>query len=183
VNHNKTIRRPKVGAFGNWALALWELFVRNPGGNCRYVLFQDDILAVKNLRLYLERCTYEKKYYYNLCTYPKNEELLADKNIKGWYQSNQKGQGAQALMFDRTAVVILLSSMKFCARPRDSGQRRDNIDGVVSRSFLKAGWKELVHYPSLVDHVVEGQKSTLRPYQQPKINIFPGEEFDASTLA
>jgi len=180
--YREVMRDPPIRAYGNWVLAMWELYMRDPGGRCRYIIFQDDILAVHGLRQYLEKLDYQKGCYYNLCTYPKNAELLNGKG-DGWHESNQKGLGAQALMFDRKAVIALLSTRRFCARPQEATRWWQNIDGVVSDCMKDAGWKELVHLPSLVTHVVEGQGSTLRRHQQPEITVFPGEDFDATGLS
>jgi hypothetical protein len=68
-----TFHYPAVRLYGNWILALWELFLRNPGAQ-RYALFQDDLLACTNLRQYLERVPYPKGGgYLNLFSSPANE--------------------------------------------------------------------------------------------------------------
>lgn len=64
-----TPRHPPVKAYGNWLLALAELFIRDPAAD-RYAIFQDDIIASKNLRKYLDRCTYPVRGYWNLYTLP-----------------------------------------------------------------------------------------------------------------
>ena len=38
-----TLRRPRIGAYGNWLLGLWELYLRNPTVD-RYAMFQDDVV-------------------------------------------------------------------------------------------------------------------------------------------
>src|ERR1700728_2616698 len=50
-------RCPKIGAYGNWVLGLWELLLRNPDAE-RFAMFQDDLIASKRLRQYLEGCPY-----------------------------------------------------------------------------------------------------------------------------
>src|SRR5689334_3053216 len=46
-------RWPRVKPFGNWVLALWELWLREPDAD-RWAIFQDDLVCVRNLRPYLE---------------------------------------------------------------------------------------------------------------------------------
>lgn len=48
-----TIRDKVIRTFGNWYLALHELFIREPHAD-RYAIFQDDISCGVNLREYLE---------------------------------------------------------------------------------------------------------------------------------
>src|SRR5688572_18985973 len=43
-----TARHPKVGAFGNWWLALHELYLRDPHAD-RYAIAQDDLVVCRGL--------------------------------------------------------------------------------------------------------------------------------------
>lgn len=171
----------RLGAYGNWLLALIELHVRHPKAD-RYAVFQDDITCVKNLRTYLEHCRYPSQGYWNLYTFMENEQLVG----KGWQQSvmrggsgvEQGGRGAQALCFSREAVNLLLRQPDIAANIQISKRR---IDGVVVDAMNKAGWREYVHGPSLVQHV--GVHSTVIDKTHTlKANTYPGEEFDALTL-
>jgi len=176
-----TARYPVVKTFANWVLALWELYVRNPVSRW-YILFQDDILACRNLRQYLERCSYPaRKAYFNLYTYPQNQECVPSPNYVGWYQSNQKGLGALALMFDRDAVIDLLSSDHMVTKPTDLNRGWEAVDGAVVVSLKNAGYREYVHMPSLVQHTGVGI-STMGKKKRSLAPSFPGENFDALKL-
>lgn len=69
--YEATFHDPKVNVFGNWALAAWELYLRNPSAQ-RYAIFQDDFVTYRNLRQYLESCPYPETGYLNLYTFPHN---------------------------------------------------------------------------------------------------------------
>lgn len=173
-----TARWPRIRGYGNWILALGELFLRDIRAQ-RYALFQDDIVAVRNLRSYLERApSWPAKGYGNLCTYPVNQELAQGR--KGWYPSNQLGKGAQALVFDRDAVIALLTHQHMITRALDAHRGWKSIDGGVVTAMKKAGYREYVHAPSLVYHT--GTISMLGNKPQPETAGFPGEAFDALDL-
>lgn len=152
-------RRSRLYAYGNWLLGLMELHLLNPQAD-RYVMFQDDIQLSQNLVPYLESIPYPDKGYCNLYTDSSNEPFATKK--VGWFLSNQKGKGAQALMFSREAVQRLLLNQhlvyKMTTNVKD--YRWKNIDGGVKEAMANQGWKEYVHNPSLVQHV--GKDTTLK---------------------
>ena len=94
---------------GNWVTALWALYTSDAEAD-RYAIFQDDCVAVRNLRQYLEACEYPETGYWNLYTFPENE-----RNKRGWYLSNQCGKGAVGLVFSSLAVRTLLASQHMVA--------------------------------------------------------------------
>lgn len=189
---------PPVGVAGNWWLSLVELFVRNPKAD-RYALFQDDLVCVQGLRTYLDSCPYPAKGYWNLFTMRDNEAVIKGKEPGTWHEASelqsgplyhgkkpQTGRGAVALVFDRNAVIELLSSRHLAERPLDECRGWRMVDGGVCTALNKAGIREYVHCPSLVDHT--GMMSTIghRPEYRglfPKPNriarSFPGVEIDA----
>ena len=169
-----TVRYPTVRAWGNWYLALWELYLRDPYADY-FALFQDDIQLCCNTREYLERSCKLEQAYYNLYTTPENQALAA--NRKGWYPSNQLGKGALALVFTRLGIHLLFKSGYLVDRPMDQHKGHKSIDGAVVSALKNAQWKEYVHNPSLVQHV--GKVSALGNYFLPIATTFPGEEFDA----
>lgn len=184
-----TQRSGPAKVFGNWVLALWELYVRNPVAD-RYAVFQDDIVVYRNLRQYLEAVPYPAKGYLNLYTEPRNE---ATAKAPGWQPSAQNGYGALALVFTRHAVINLLASDHMVMKPipADPTQLASQATGVLYRgehavdggivtSFMQRGWKEYVHNPSLVQHT--GLESSFRPAHFPQSTTFRGENFDALTL-
>lgn len=185
-----TIRDKNIRTFGNWILALMELYVREPHAD-RYVLFQDDIIACTNLREYLEHVKYPDAGYINLITYPQNDKekhrhavaMGIDANtMTGWYPSNQMGKGAQGLVFSRDAVLVLLSNHNILKRPQ-SAAGWQNIDGGINEAMKRAGYLEYVHTPSLITHMNEGTTmGNAHPQEQPPIQSFRGQNWDAMEI-
>jgi hypothetical protein len=184
-----TLRSPcGVRAFGNWALALWELHLRVPHAE-RIAVFQDDILCSANLREYLERVGYPNPGYLNLCTYPVNAELCPRDEKggykTGWYKSNQLGQGAQGLVFNQGSMVALLSASRFVAKPLFSKRPTRNVDGAIVDAMTDQGYAEFVHCPSLICHM-DGPSAILevegKHQVQPPTALWMGEDFDLLSL-
>ena len=182
LSYNRAFRHPQIGAYGNWLLALWELHIREPNVD-RFALFQDDITVCLGLRSYLERCPYPGQSYLNLCTYPVNQELIESMghdSDPGWYPSNQKGKGAQALVFSNEAVQQLLKQPELVEHVHTVVHRQKrNIAGAVLTAFKRIGWQEYVHYPGLVDHVGARLNTTAHSQPQPPITCFAGNDFNA----
>lgn len=202
-----TARYPKIGAWGNWFLALHELWVRNPHAD-RFAIFQDDVIAVSNLRQYLELMPWPaagavntrgsiktNRCYLNLYTFLTNEAVISEQPQGTWHESSQvcggnnkflqTGRGALGLVFDREGVIALLSSIHATRKPLDANKPSTSIDGAVVNAMNHAGFREMVHCPSLVRHTgltsairtdQEGEE-TLCPY--PPDLSFPGENTDA----
>lgn len=173
---------PNLLTFGNWMLALWELYLRSTGAH-RYAIFQDDLVALPNLRPYLEAVEYPNNGYLNLYTFPENQrDVKAGSAATGWYKSNQRGLGAVALVFNNEAVRSLLGSRYMSDRPTDAHRGTRAIDGGIVSAFQKMEpkWYEYCHTPSLVQHT--GIVSSMRNGLQPLAPSFPGEDFDAMRL-
>jgi hypothetical protein len=180
---------PPLGAWGNWALALYELYVREPVCE-RYAIFQDDVLAVADLRAYLDACRFPKKGYWNLYTAANAEMAVQDRGVHcGWIEGpphpnnidQQCWRGALGLVFDRAAAGIILSSRHGIEKPISTDRPRSNVDGAVGTILLAAGRREWVHGPSLLRHV--GAVSTVK---EGKVwdpahgaNTWPGEGWSA----
>ncbi len=181
-----TCRSTQLRAYGNWILALGELYIRNPAAD-RYAIFQDDFVTGMNLRKYLEKTTDNAaKRYWNLYTFRSNQSICPPGH-EGWYESNQYGRGAVGLVFNSEGVTTLLKHQHMVDRVRDVGQGNGgwlrswkSIDGAVVDSFRKVGWKEMVHNPSLVQHT--GDISTVRNSQHAQAESFRGEGFDFLSL-
>lgn len=176
--YETTLRYPTIRSYGNWILALGELFIRNPQAD-RFAIFQDDLIASRNLRMYLETLQYPKKGYLNLYLFPRNEVLNKDKRI-GIFPSNQRGLGAVALVFNKEAVVTLLSQQSIIERPTSQRRGWKAIDGGVVTGFRAAGWLEFVHYPSLIQHI--GDESSMGNAKHAKALSFRGKDFDCMSL-
>jgi hypothetical protein len=173
VNRTKVLRTA-----GNWVLSLQELYQRSPMAD-RYAIFQDDFIASKGIREYLERCPYPEKGYLNLYTFPSNESIAPKEGRKvreGWFESNQCGKGAVALVFDNAAVLALLTSEHLALRPKDEGRGHKAIDGGIVTSLAKANIREWCHYPSLVQHT--GARSAMGNRPHPSSKSFRGEDYN-----
>lgn len=200
-------------AFGTWWHGLLEMWIRD-GQADRYAMFQDDVVCCKNLRQYLDGVPHPERGYWNLWTANSNEAVVKEAGPRtGFRESSirktsphdpncreQTGQGALALVFPRKALVELLTSLHLVTRPMDRpplneqrGEERymadRNIDGCVVTAMNKAGYREYVHAPSLVQHVgdesvisgvVERQLAAAGKRRPPRVaKSFPGESFDA----
>ena len=154
--HEVIDSKKPMGIVGTWVKTLWALWVLNPRAT-HYIIFQDDILAMKNLREYLAKSEYPENGYCNLCTYPEN--TTPKLSTPGWHRATKRGKGAQALMFDPKAVKALLTSGRLVSKPHDARNADRSLDGMIVEAMEQAGYKEYVHSPSLVDHV--GQSSTI----------------------
>lgn len=180
-----TARWPTIRTFGNWVLALGELFIRNPNAD-RYAIFQDDLVTYRNLRSYLEACPYQERSYQNLYLFPPPRQVAPPRIgqtarfYEGWFPSNQRGRSATALVFDRKAVLTLLTHQHMVERPLDAKRGHRKIDGGIVTALVKAGYRELVHNPSLVQHV--GLRSSMGNHPFEQAPSFRGEMYDASEL-
>jgi hypothetical protein len=196
-DYEATCRFPRITPFANWTLGLAELFLRHPKAD-RFGMFQDDCVAVRNLRGYLDQAEWPEKGYWNLYTIIDNEKLKPKDGSSGFFLSDQRGKGAVALVFDRKAVISLLTHQHMVERAVPFSADEANrcwrlIDGGLVNAALKAGWKEWCHFPSLVQHV-GGSESAIdavaremgqvraRLQHQQQSACFPGEGFDALSL-
>lgn len=167
----------RLGVVGNWVNALWRLYVRCPVADF-YAVFQDDILAVTGLREYLSATCRQPQVYWNLYTYMNNEEVTRTAPVGTWHESairsgrdkanprpdpgrRQTGLGALGLVFKRDGVQTLLTSPILIDRPAaaDPLRSKKNLDGAVVEAMNAAGYRELVHQPTLLCHT--GKFSTL----------------------
>ena len=165
-----TERSEKVRTYGNWLLAIWELWLRDPDAD-RYAIFQDDFVTYRNLRQYLNTVPYNPSGYWNLYTYPDNE------GAPGWHLSNQLGWGAVGLVFSRQVLGLILSTHHMWNRVSDPQRGWKSIDGAIIESAQKQKLVEFVHTPSLVQHT--GHLSVSKNNQHPLATSFMGEDYDA----
>jgi hypothetical protein len=92
----------------------------------------------------------------------------------------QTGRGAVALVFDRGAVMTLLSSPHLVERFGDVHRGHKAIDGGIVTALNHQGVFEYVHNPSLVQHT--GETSTMGNRTGKLALSFPGEDRDALAL-
>lgn len=172
-----TFHDDRIKAFGTWYLAALELIIRNPDVD-RYALFQDDMVAYRNLRQYLDRVLWPDKGYLNLYTWPDNE--FGAQGKVGWHGAARVGAGAVALAFDRQALLTLLASPAFTTWICHPHRSHRKIDGTVAKALLGAGYTEYVHYPSLTQHTGTGHRaSAIGNLPHPQSRSFLGEAYDA----
>jgi len=179
---------PPLRPFGNWLLALWELYIRNPSAR-RFAIFQDDVLCYRNLRQYLETQVLKPNTYWNLVTQLGNEAMVQNKPV-GWMESGllgyssvkQCGLGALGLVFSREAALTLLSAPTIAIKPACVEYGHRKIDGAVVEAMNRADFREYIHNPTLLYHT--GHISTMG-----NTGLFReawtwrGEDFDALKLA
>lgn len=167
----EVVCHPRVGQLRNWMHGLFYLFSTKDAD--RYAIFEDDVLACRQLREYLDRCP-PNKVYWNLITLDENRAYTND--VPGWHESNQLGRSACGLVFDRSTVDCLLRMERFVRGP---GNGETMSDAVVIATLKSLGYKELVHYPSLLQHV--GLESTLGN-SIGGASAFVDEDFDLLSL-
>jgi hypothetical protein len=167
----EVVCHPNVGQLRNWMHALFYLFTTQDAD--RYAIFEDDVLACRQLRQYLERCP-PGKVYWNLITLDENRAYTND--VPGWHESNQLGRSACGLVFDRATVDCLLRMEHFVRGPANG---ETMSDAVVIATLKSLGYRELVHYPSLLQHV--GLESTLGN-SIGGASAFVGDDFDLLSL-
>lgn len=175
ANYNdlEIVCHSRVGQLLNWMNGLFYLYTTSPKAD-RYAIFEDDIVACRQLRKYLEQCPLPERVYWNLLTH--NENLVFTKEVRGWHESNQLGRGAAGLVFDRKGVESLLRVEQFLHYPRRGGSMSD---AAVVSGLKPIGYRELIHYPSLIQHV--GINSTIG-HSYGLVRGFLGEDYDLLSI-
>lgn len=155
--------RDKINGLGNWWLGMQELYARNPMAD-RYLMVEDDVLFLPNVRQYLDALKWPGEGYLNLYTAPGNTPVANGK--QGFFKvpTAHMGLGALALVFNRDSIVKLLSSSYFVEafRPFDlrtmtrkpnSHRARMHQDGHAAKAMKAVGWSEYCHFPSIAQHM------------------------------
>ena len=174
-----TTHSTQLRTTGHWIASLWELWAMNTDAD-RFALFQDDILACKGLKNYLNQCEWPcEKAYLNLFTFRENHELIHNKKV-GWHPSDQLGKAAVGLVFDQVGMKSVLSSPHLVRWLKDTERGHRLIDRAVSQSLGKLGFKEFIHNPSLLQHV--GMSSSMGSDRHPQSSCFMGEDHDATNF-
>jgi hypothetical protein len=187
-----TSRSPPVRVYGNWILALWELYLRTPEAEL-FAVFNDDILLYKNLKSYLSERTVPfyplnpqyKRGYVNLYTVPAAGRAILNKRdngwVFGWHESDQRGQGGAGLVFHHSAVVQLLQSPIMVQKPLLTNHKAwKNVDGSICDAMNALDFKEHIHYPSLIQ--LQTTESTIGNDPLPITDCWWGEAYDAMRL-
>lgn len=173
-----TPRMGKIGGNLNWYLGLAELYARNPRAE-RYAMFEDDLLACRNLRQYLESCPWPGRAWLNLYTCRRNNVLC--NGVAGWYQSDQRGRGAVGLVFDNGSARAVLEGLP--ALGNENPRAYSGADYGVTTILKAKEFTEYCHKPSLIQHM--GDYSVIRErrhmtgWQYLRAPDFAGEDADA----
>ena len=204
-------RSPKVRTVGNWLLTAMELLIREPQAE-RYAIFQDDLIASKNLRQYLEAAPYPDRGYCNLFTFRLSEASIHGK-APGWHRAAplnssaypedwQKGLGAVALVFSREALTTLLQSPHIARKIMDvgadthgkrpeqparlwpSGEPRQGGQVRIDGTIVTAMNMAGWHEYVHAPSLVQhlGLQSAMGNHGQEQAQSFRGEEFDCLAL-
>lgn len=178
-----TYRSSRLGGWGNWFLALSELYLRRPKADA-FMVVQDDILLCNNLRPYLEAKLW-----------PQDRAGVISIYRSSYYEANQQGFhsistnhgliGALALVFSNTAVRAFLTNKRVIAHClQDAPASHRQIDTVIGNWCRLAAMPAFVHTPSLVQHI--GDESAIWDAAENEgrrvAADFPGESFDCLSL-
>lgn len=178
-----TWRESILGAWPNYYLGLAELYFRNPEADA-YFMLEDDVIFCKNLRPYLEKTLWpqSKAAYFSLY-----EPLGLGGTVAGFQALPDLEQlpGALAVIFPNASARMLLADAQVVNYRRTSlGGGCAETDWVVSRWAKRTQLPEMIHIPSLAQHV--GDTTTIGPVAQDSFvrqsNSFVGETFDAGQL-
>ena len=173
-----------LGPLPHWHATAVEVFYRNRFAD-RLIIFQDDILCVRNLAEYLNRCEYPTDGYWNLATIHSNVHAAKRAGTR-WFAGRPSGLGALGLVFDNKCLRTLLGSpglLDWATDPDAPRRYPRYVDGGIATTLAKAGYTQYCHNPSLLKHT--GTTSAARPHKTWKDDLnalFPGEDFDALSL-
>ncbi len=146
-----TIRGRRVGAFPNWYLSLEELVLTQPNADA-YLLCQDDIVACRNLRQYLERVLWPHPVVAFVSLYCGTLQSRTT-NKEGFFRIDKSDllYGALSIVFPAaSARAILLDP--YVQRHRDGNAGTYGIDSVLASWASETGLPAFVHFPSLIGH-------------------------------
>lgn len=170
----------KIGAFGNFVLACWELYIRSPQSDF-YFMFQDDVQLAFSLDWFLgleiaERTDCWWNFYTTRETFVvrgnKGEAVRTLASPVGWSESAQRGQGALAMAFPNRVLRKILNATRLtmnCLHPT-KGNR--DVDGAISDAMRAEKIVELCHTPSLAYHI--GEESAIGHGRRPQADPWWG---------
>jgi hypothetical protein len=152
-------RNRRIGAFPNWYLALWELYLREPRADA-YLMCQDDALFAEGSRHYLEEHLWPAAdvgvvSVYTPTHWSRGQPRGFHVERHGW-----ASWGALAYIFPNKSLRSLIVHPLLIEHRRlgpAAGMR--NIDSVVGAWCQAADLPYFVHVPSLVQHI--GEISTI----------------------
>jgi len=145
---------PPLGFDGSWLAAAQQLAALHPDAG-RYALFEDDVVCCLGLRRFLDGYQFPADGYWNLYCASNNESRQTG---IGWHTPRKPAQGALALVFNRAGIDAAATS-EYLQYHIAATPRKHAIDGLVYDAMWKAGFRERVHYPSLVQHI--GMRSSI----------------------
>lgn len=168
-----TPRWPQIGCWGNWWLAVQEIWVRSRGSFDLLLVAQDDLKMLPGTRQFIEECFQRNlipdKSYLNCMEFLHNFQMRMEqdqgRDHYRWYRGigcpprlrmppgYQRGLGAVALVFTREGVKTLLSASCTVDKPLDIDFGYRKTDGQVVTAMNIAGWSEWVCGPTLTQHL------------------------------
>lgn len=173
-------REQAIGSYANWWSAAFELFARRPHTD-RFLLVEDDAVFCRNLRTYLER--YEPPATAGVCN------LFAAKGSEGGrigFHPTGNGIGALAYVWTSEQIQRMLRDEIFFLHRRHH-PKFGNLyqDKAMGRYCRERGLDEMVHTPSLCQHIGNGISTCGHESHGPHryAKTFVGEDFDALELA
>ena len=152
-------REPALGAWGNFYLALCELYLRDPDADA-YFLLQDDVVFTAGLRTYLEETLWMNDQ--PAVVFLHTPSHLAPEKGTGFFPASLgwSAWGAQAMVFSNSAVRRFLSDLDVVEhRQKGIFDGRKNVDSVIGDWCSRNGIGMWLHAPSLAEHI--GSTSTL----------------------
>ncbi|NND99486.1 MAG: hypothetical protein HKN47_19400 [Pirellulaceae bacterium] len=146
-------RDTPIGAFPNYVLSLWELYMRNPMADA-YLMIQDDalLLGTPAMREYLEQILWPVEGPCIASLYCSTQYTQAN---AGWHRFQENWVwGAVAFVFSREAVKTFLTSpclMEHRELPDDQGLSK--IDVLIGHFACAMQIPIFYPSPSLVQHI------------------------------
>ena len=173
-------RRQQMGAWGNWLLALTEIYLSDPHAGA-YFLCQDDVVYPRGLREYLEANLWPADRLGVVSLHTPSHH--ANEDVVGFFprEVGWGAWGAMGFVFPNASVRALLRDPQVMShRYRGMGNGMQNVDSVVGDWCKRKGLPFYLHSPSLSQHT--GEKSTLWKKAglggRRSASDFPGEDID-----
>ena len=159
-------RHSKLGLFRNFILGLYELFLRDTKADA-YLIIQDDMLCIENLRSYLEKTLwFDSKPHIISPFAPYNVNHTAYPNIHGdWRSTDMYTAGPNSLVLSNETTRAILSDMDdVIGYHEEAVARGDSFEDLgIYHWANRHGYKTYWPIHGLIDHI--GLHSTHRPHQ------------------
>lgn len=172
----------RFGDWSSWFAALSCLHVTRPDADY-FIMFEDDISACRNIRIYLESFIDQMFNLGTLHLYtPEKHHNHAGPNPSIMDQSHHGWElwGAQGVVFSRKSLREFLAfSGNLSYRDTEIGSRNANKDCAIGMWGKECGKSIYYHSPSLIQHL---SSFSLIGSQQHQAFDYVGDDFDATVL-